>query len=97
VQQIRCTDAEVRRFLRQCGAHSLGQCRVNGARPNLWAVRNIEQWQAATHDDIAEGYVNVFDQYAVVAARAAQDAKSALMPVRKPRKSAAKTDDKPSL
>jgi hypothetical protein len=95
VQQIRCTDAEVRRFLRQCGAHSLGQCRVNGARPNLWAVRNIEQWQAATHDDIAEGYVNVFDQYAVVADRAAQDAVTAPMPTRKSRNSETKSDPKP--
>jgi len=63
VHQIRCSDAEVRRFLRQIGAISLGQCRVRGARPNLWAIRNHPHWLVATHDEIAAGYVNAFDQY----------------------------------
>lgn len=70
VHQIRCTDAEVRRFLRQSGAISLGQCRVRGARPNIWAVRNIEQWVAATSEEISLAYVNVFDQYALQEERA---------------------------
>lgn len=81
--QIRCTGAEVRRFLHQCGAVALGQCRVRGTRPNLWAIRNPDIWANATHDAIADGYVNVFDQYALLAERTAQDAKSAPMPVRK--------------
>jgi hypothetical protein len=52
-------------------------------RPNLWAVRNPEIWANATHDDIANAWIGVFDQYALVAERTAQDAKSAPMPVRR--------------
>ena len=87
VHQIRCTDADVRRFLRQCGAVSLGQCRVHGSRPNLWAVRNPERWANATHEDIAGAYVGAFDQSVLVSERASADADavSAPMPVRRPR------------
>lgn len=85
VHQIRCTDAEVRRFLRQCGAISLGQCRVRGARPNLWAIRNPEFWAAASHDDLANAYVSAFDQHALLLERTAPDANIAPMPARKHR------------
>lgn len=85
VHQVRCTGAEIRRFLHQCGALALGQCRVRGTRPNLWAVRNPEIWANATHDEIANAWVGVFDQYALVAERTTQDPKSAPMPVRRSR------------
>lgn len=87
VHQIRCTDAEVRRFLRECGAVSLGQCRVRGSRPNLWAVRHTERWANAPHDEIASAYVSVFDQSILVAEAATAGAASATMPVRRKRDS----------
>ena len=84
VHQIRCTDAEVRGFLRQSGAISLGQCRVKGERPNLWAVRHHDRWEAASHDDIANEYVSVFDQRVELPDRApANPLRLAPMPVRK--------------
>lgn len=92
VHQIRGAYADVRRFLLQIGALSLGQCRVRGARPNLWAIRNPEIWANATHADISDGFVSAFEQYAVVADRAAQDANSAPMPVRRSRDLSDKSD-----
>lgn len=83
VHQIRCTDAEVRRFLRQSGAISLGQCRVRGTRPNIWAVRNVERWAAANGDEISLAYVSVFDQYTLQQEQAEAEA-IAHAPVRKP-------------
>ena len=92
VHQIRCSDGEVRRFLQQCGAVSLGQIRIRGTRPNLWAIRNAEVWTKADHDDIANVFVNVFDQNALVAERSVVDAKSTPMPVRKSRGFSEKSD-----
>lgn len=83
VHQIRCSYAEVQRFLRQVGALSLGQRRVNGARPNLWAVRNQERWGSANHDDIVAGYLPVFDQYAAQQALAASETSVTPMPRRR--------------
>ena len=83
VHQVRCTDAEVRHFLRQSGALSLGQCRVRGTRPNLWAVRNPEHWASASHDELASAYVSVFDQYALQLEHEAAQGEIAPMPVRR--------------
>ena len=65
VHQIRASDAEVRRFLRQ-RAVSLGQHRIRGERPCLWVVRNFPQWQSATTESIAAAYVSPFDQHLTV-------------------------------
>ena len=59
---VRATDAEVRRFLRQHGV-SLGQHRLHGGRPCLWAVRNPAYWQSASSESVAAGYVSPFDQH----------------------------------
>jgi len=83
VHQIRCTYGEVQRFLRQTGALSLGQRRVNGARPNLWAVRNQARWGNASHEDIVAEYLPVFDQYAAQQELAASEAGVTPMPKRR--------------
>jgi hypothetical protein len=82
VHQIRCTDAEVRRFLRQFGI-PLGQCRVLGARLNLWAIRRPEFWASATHEDIIDAYVNPFDQSTSFNEPTDAGPASASMPVRR--------------
>lgn len=81
--QIRCTDAEVRRFLQDTGALPLGQHRIRGARPNLWAVRNPQQWASAAHDVLAAEYVPVFDQAALMRQRESETATSLPMPRRR--------------
>lgn len=62
VHLIRATDAEVRRFFRQ-HAISLGQHRIRGERPCLWAVRNFHDWQSASTEAIAASYRSPFDQH----------------------------------
>jgi hypothetical protein len=82
VHQVRCTDAEVRRFLRQHGV-SLGQLRIRGERPCLWAIRNQNSWLAASTEEVADGYVPVFDQYTLnLEHEADAPGRSAAMPVR---------------
>lgn len=83
VHQIHCTYPEVQRFLRQIDALSLGQRRVNGARPNLWAVRNQARWASANHDDIVAGYVSAFNQYAAQLEQAGREAGTTPMPIRR--------------
>lgn len=62
---IRALDVEIRRFLHDHGV-SLGQHRIHGARPCLWAIRNFEHWRAASAQDIAAGYISPFDQNSAV-------------------------------
>lgn len=93
--QIRCTDAEVRGFLREAGALSLGQYRIRGARPNLWAVRNLEKWASAAHDVVAHEYLSVFDQAALMRQRLAQTATSLPMPRRRDAQEAVPPDGDP--
>lgn len=97
VHQVRCTYAEVMRFLRDAGAISLGQRRVRGTRPNLWAVRHQTRWQAASGDEIANAYVPVFDQATLLRERADQERHSAVMPTRKPLKVVNATTDSETL
>lgn len=92
VHHIRCTHADVRRFLLQIGALSLGQCRVRGTRPNLWAIRTPEVWANATHDEITNAYVSAFDQHALLDDRTLQPSPHSMMPVRKSRHSSEKSD-----
>lgn len=81
--QVRCTDTEVRRFIRQHGV-SLGQVRVHGMRPNLWAIRNIDSWVEKPGDDLAKGYVPAFDQHTLFVEHQDDAPRlSAPMPVRK--------------
>ena len=93
--QIRCTDAQVRRFLRDAGALPLGQHRIRGARPNLWAVRNPQQWASAAHDVLAAEYVPVFDQAALMRQRSAETANSLPMPRRRRAEEAVPPDGDP--
>ena len=81
--QVRCSYAEVMRFLRDAGAISLGQRRVRGTRPNLWAVRHQARWETASGDDIANAYVPAFDQATLLRERADHERHSAVMPTRK--------------
>lgn len=66
VHLVRATDADVRRFLRQ-HAIPLGQHRIRGERPCLWAVRNFADWQSASGEAIAASYRSPFDQHEAAA------------------------------
>ncbi|WP_292552244.1 primase-helicase family protein [Methylobacter sp.] len=82
VQQIRCSDAEIRRFLRQYGV-SIGQTRIRGDRPCLWAVRDHQRWASAQQEELANEFAPVFEQTMILQDQnTTQTERSAPMPIR---------------
>jgi hypothetical protein len=55
-KQIRLSPKKIGMILRALGARELGQREINGARPRLWAVRNIEHWASASPAEIAKKF-----------------------------------------
>ena len=73
-QKVRCSDAEVRGFIRK-KAVSLGQVRLKKERPSLWAIRNQDRWIVASHEELIAAYEQSNQKSASAA--------SAVMPVRR--------------
>ena len=61
---LRVTTKQVGLVLRQAGAVELGQKRVGGAKPRVWAVRNPARWKSAGEEEIAAAYRSPWDESA---------------------------------
>lgn len=61
-KSLRTNVSEVRDALVNMGAKNLGQKRINGKKPNVWAHRNLERWEVATEAAISQAYVDPFEQ-----------------------------------
>jgi hypothetical protein len=55
-RRMRVMPKTLSRFLRSAGAVELGQKRIGGAKPRVWAIRNAERWKTASEDEIAAAY-----------------------------------------
>lgn len=61
-KMLRTNATEVRNALNNMGAVNIGQKRINGKKPNIWALDNYEQWKNASEALIASTYVDPFAQ-----------------------------------
>lgn len=61
-KSLRTNVSEVRDALVNMGAKNLGQKRINGKKPNVWAHRNLARWEVATEAAISQAYVDPFEQ-----------------------------------
>jgi hypothetical protein len=55
-KQMRLDTKALAKILKTLGAEELGQKRINGTKPRIWAVRNLERWAVATEQEITGAF-----------------------------------------
>ena len=82
-RRLRVAPKQLARFLERIGAKQLGQRRIGGSKPRVWAIRNVERWTKESEASIAAAYVLPGDTPA-----AANRESSAAQPMRRSEQSA---------